>query len=238
LAIGAEADGQLRASGIARRRTEEKRVEAFFPLRATTTAADSKRDARAAQKNGALAFGDMSDHVKQILVDAFGRVSELVTDLTAGLTDEIASYRPDPAANSIAWLIWHLSRVQDDHLADLAQVEQVWPEWRDRFGLPFSAWATGYGHGPEDVAAVRVSSDLLGGYHQAVHELTLRYVDGITAAELDRIVDTRWDPPVTAAVRLVSVIGDTMQHLGQAAYVRGLAERRDSAWHEPGAADR
>jgi hypothetical protein len=180
----------------------------------------------------------MSDHVKQILTDAFGRVRELVIDLTDGLADEIASYRPDPEANSIAWLIWHLSRVQDDHMADLAQVEQVWPEWRDRFGLPFSKWATGYGQGPKDVAAVRVSSDLLSGYHQAVHDLTLRYVDGITAAELDRIVDTRWDPPVTAAVRLVSVIGDTMQHLGQAAYVRGLAERRGGAWHAPGAADR
>ena len=180
----------------------------------------------------------MSDHVKQILVDAFGRVRELVIDLTDGLTDETASYLPDPEANSIAWLIWHLSRVQDDHLADLAQVEQVWPEWRERFGLPFNTRVTGYGHGPKDVAAVRVSSKLLGAYHQAVHELTLRYVDGITAAELVRIVDTRWDPPVTAAVRLVSVIGDTMQHLGQAAYVRGLAERRDGAWHEPDAADR
>ncbi len=65
-----------------------------------------------------LAFGVMSDHAKQILVDAFGRVRELVIDLTDGLTDEIASYRPDPEANSIAWLIWHLSRVQDDHVAD------------------------------------------------------------------------------------------------------------------------
>jgi hypothetical protein len=66
----------------------------------------------------------------------------------------------------------------------------------------------------------------------------MRYVDGITSAELDRVVDTRWDPPVTAAVRLVSVIGDTMQHLGQAAYVRGLAMRRDMAWHRADAADR
>ena len=180
----------------------------------------------------------MSDHVKQILADAFGRVRELVIDITDGLTDDIAGYRPDREANSIAWLIWHLSRIQDDHMADLAQVEQVWPAWRERFGLPFGQWATGYGQGPEEVAAVRVSSDLLNGYHQAVHELTLRYVDGITSAELDRIVDTRWDPPVTAAVRLVSVIGDTTQHVGQAAYVRGLAARRDNAWHEPGAADR
>ncbi|HET8915999.1 MAG TPA: DUF664 domain-containing protein, partial [Propionibacteriaceae bacterium] len=132
----------------------------------------------------------------------------------------------------------HLSRIQDDHVADLAQVEQAWAEWRERFALPFSKWATGYGQGPKEVAAVRASGDLLGGYHQAVHDLTLRYLDGITAEELDRIVDTRWNPPVTAAVRLVSVIGDTMQHLGQAAYVRGMAERRDSAWRQPGAADR
>ena len=84
---------------------------------------------------------------------------------------------------------------------------------------------------------MRVAS-CLAQYHGAVHDLTLRYLDGITPAELDRIVDTRWDPPVTAAVRLVSVIGDTMQHLGQAAYVRGLAERRDNAWHQPDAANR
>ncbi len=180
----------------------------------------------------------MTEHAKQILIDAFGRVRELVTDLTDGLSDEVATYRPDPGANSIAWLIWHLSRGQDHQVADLAQVEQVWPRWRERFGLPFDKWATGYGQGPKDVAAVRVSGDLLGEYHRDVHELTLRYLDSLTAQELDRIVDTRWDPPVTTAVRLVSVIGDTLQHLGQAAYVRGLASRRDGPWHESSAADR
>jgi hypothetical protein len=220
------------------------------PVRASTTAATQRTSPRAERaiepsamreqlkKAMPLPFGDMSDHAKQILTDSFGRVRELVIGLTDRLTDEIASYRPDPRANSIAWLIWHLSRVQDDHVADLAQVEQVWPQWRERFALPFGRWATGYGQGPTEVAAVRASGDLLSGYHQAVHELTMRYVAGITPAELERIVDTRWDPPVTAAVRLVSVIGDTMQHLGQAAYVRGLAERRDSAWHQSGAAER
>ena len=186
----------------------------------------------------ALPFRDMTEHAKQILIDAFGRVRELVTDLTDDLTEEIATYRPDPGANSVAWLIWHLSRIQDDHVADLAQVEQAWAEWRARFGLPFGKWATGYGQGPDEVAAVRVRGDLLADYHRAVHELTLRYLESITSEELDRIVDTRWDPPVTAGVRLVSVIGDTMQHLGQAAYVRGLAQRRDSAWHQSSAADR
>jgi hypothetical protein len=180
----------------------------------------------------------MTEHAKQILIDAFGRVRELVIDLTDSLTDEIAAYRPDPEANSIAWLIWHLTRIQDDHVADLAQIEQVWPQWRERFGLPFGKWATGYGQSSEEVAAVRTSGDLLSDYHGAVHDLTMSYLDDITAEELDRIVDTRWDPPVTAAVRLVSVIGDTMQHLGQAAYVRGLAQRRGSAWHQSSAADR
>jgi len=180
----------------------------------------------------------MTDHAQQILVDAFGRVRDRVIDLTDGLTDEIATYRPDPGANSIAWLIWHLSRVQDDHVANLAQVEQAWATWRERFGLPFSTWATGYGQGPQQVAAVRVSGDLLAEYHRAVHELTMSYLEDLTSEELDRIVDTRWDPPVTTAVRLVSVIGDTLQHLGQAAYVRGLAGRRDTPWHESSAADR
>jgi hypothetical protein len=186
----------------------------------------------------ALPFRDMTEHAKQILIDAFDRVRGLVTDLTDDLTEEIATYRPDPGANSIAWLIWHVSRIQDDHVADLAQVEQAWVVWRERLGLPFGKWATGYGQGPEEVGAVRVSGDLLANYHRAVHELTLRYLESLTAEELDRIVDTRWDPPVTAAVRLVSVIGDTMQHLGQAAYVRGLAQRRDRAWHQSSAADR
>ena len=117
----------------------------------------------------------MTDHAQQILVDAFGRVRELVIDLTDGLTDEIGSYRPDPEANSIAWLIWHLSRIQDDHIANLAQVEQAWATWRERFGLPFSTWATGYGQGSQQVAAVRVGGDLLADYHQACsrahHEL-------------------------------------------------------------------
>jgi uncharacterized damage-inducible protein DinB len=176
--------------------------------------------------------------LESILIDSFTRIREQVVELTDGLSDELAAYRPDEGSNSIAWLIWHLTRVQDDHVAGLAGVEQAWPSWRDRFDLPFDEWATGYGQTSADVAAVRVSSELLAGYHAAVHELTLAYLDGITEAELARVVDTRWDPPVTAAVRLVSVLGDAMQHLGQAGYVQGLAERHNQAWRDSVAADR
>lgn len=169
------------------------------------------------------------DVLRDLLVDSFTRVADLVISLTDGLTVGVAAYRPDAEANSVGWLLWHLSRVQDDHVAGLAGTPQVWPVWRERFDLPFAADATGYGQSAEDVGRVRVSAELLAGYHAEVHQASLRYVRGLTGDELRRVVDERWDPPVTAAVRLVSVVGDTLQHLGQAAYVAGLAERAGGA---------
>ncbi len=68
--------------------------------------------------------------------------------------------------------------------------------------------------------------DLLIGYYEAVSRQTHAYVRTLDTDQLDRIVDERWDPPVSVGVRLISVIHDGMQHLGQAAYVRGLTDRR------------
>jgi uncharacterized damage-inducible protein DinB len=164
----------------------------------------------------------------ELLADAFGRVREVVHDAVTGLTAEELAFRADPEANSIAWLVWHLTRVQDDHVADVANMEQVWTSgrWAERFEVPFQPLATGYGHRSEDVAAVQVqSADILTGYHDAVYQQTIRFVRGITDADLSRVVDEAWDPPVTLGVRLVSVIGDDLQHLGQAAYLRGLLGR-------------
>ena len=170
-----------------------------------------------------------------LLADAFGRVREVVHDAVDGLTPGQLAFRPDSGSNSIAWLVWHLTRIQDDHIADVAGNGQVWTSdfggpggitWADRFGLPFAASATGYGHGSEAVAAVQVQpGELLTAYYDAVHEKTIRYVRGLSDADLDRVVDKAWDPPVTLAVRLVSVISDDLQHAGQAAYLRGLIER-------------
>jgi uncharacterized damage-inducible protein DinB len=165
----------------------------------------------------------------ELLVDAFGRVREAVHDAVRGLTPEQLAFRIDEDANSIAWLVWHLTRIQDDHVADVAQTEQVWTSegWMERFALPFDPRATGYGHSSEDVAAVRVdSADLLIGCYDAVHDQTLRFVERLTDSDLNRIVDERWDPPVTLGVRLVSVIEDDLQHAGQAAFVRGIILRR------------
>lgn len=161
----------------------------------------------------------------ELLRDAFTRLIEHVDELTDSLTDELARYRPTPNANSIAWLIWHSARVQDLQVAHVAGVEEVWTRdgWVDRFGLELPRHDTGYGHTAEDVAKVVASAELLSSYYHAVHKLTLECIASVTAAELSRVVDTSWDPPVTASARLVSIIDDCAQHLGQAAYVRGIA---------------
>ncbi|MFC9294260.1 DUF664 domain-containing protein [Streptomyces sp. NPDC057011] len=163
-----------------------------------------------------------------IIADGFGRIREIVHEAVEGLPAERLNARVDPAANSITWLVWHLARIQDDHIADAGDLEQVWRAggWADRFALPLPASATGFGHTARQVGTVRVDSgELLLGYYDAVHEQSLRFVRGLAAADLDRVVDERWDPPVTLGVRLVSVLSDDLQHAGQAAFVRGLLER-------------
>ncbi|CPW28324.1 Protein of uncharacterised function (DUF664) [Mycobacteroides abscessus] len=82
--------------------------------------------------------------------------------------------------------------------------------------------SNGYGHTADDVAKVVATADQLSGYYRDVHEMTLSYVDTLTDSELARVVDRQWDPPVTASVRLVSIVDDCAQHLGQAAYLRGI----------------
>ena len=164
----------------------------------------------------------------ELLVDAFARIREVVHRVVDGLTTDQLAFRVDPEANSIAWLVWHLTRIQDDHLAHAFQGEQVWTSegWTKRFGLPFDSRDTGYGHRADDVAAVRVGSgELLVGYHDAVHQQTTRYMRQLTDADLSRIVDRSWDPPVSLGVRLVSVIADDLQHAGQATFIRGILHR-------------
>ena len=154
-----------------------------------------------------------------LLTDAFGRIRDTVHLAVGGLTPEELTFRLDSEANSIAWLVWHLTRIQDDHIADVAGTDQVWTAWgwAQRFGLPLDVSDTGYGHGPHQVAVVTSDAESLRDYHDAVYEMTLRFVGQVTDADLDRIVDERWDPPVTLGIRLVSVIADDLQHAGQAA---------------------
>ena len=158
---------------------------------------------------------------RDLLIDEFQRIQELYDDLAGSAVD--LHERPSGTGNPIAWLLWHTARVQDDHVAGVAGVSQAWDDFSSRFGLPFAHGDIGYGHTSEEVSAVRIPDpSVLVAYHSAVHQLTLSYLSRVTPEELDRVIDRRWDPPVTAGVRLVSVVGDCLQHLGQAGYVRGL----------------
>jgi hypothetical protein len=161
---------------------------------------------------------------RELLVDHFGRIRELYVGVADELDLEDAHRRPSGTGNPVVWLLWHTARVQDDHVAGLAGGRQAWQDgWAQKLDLPFDEGEIGYGQSSDEVAAVRVQrlQDLVD-YHEAVHRLTLEYLDGIDSDELDRVVDRGWTPPVTAGIRIISVVGDCLQHLGQAAYVKGL----------------
>jgi len=163
-------------------------------------------------------------HPRDLLVDGFDRIHDSLRAAIDGLSPDRLAHRIAPGANPIGWLAWHLLRVQDDHVADVAEREQVWTAegWVERFALDLDAAATGYGFDDAEVDRVRVpSTDVLLGYSDAVHARTAEFLHGIDADDLERVVDESWDPPVTLAVRLVSVLSDDLQHVGQAAYVRG-----------------
>lgn len=171
----------------------------------------------------------------QLLTDAFSRIRESVPDVLDGLSPAQLAERLDADANPLSWLVWHLTRVQDDHLADAFGVQQVWTTggWAARLGLPEDSMEVGYGQSSAQVAATTEAicaqpepGELLARYHEAVSDQTASLVTPVTAKDLERIVDRRWDPPVTLAVRLVSVIDDDARHLGQAEFARGILLRK------------
>jgi len=165
--------------------------------------------------------------VSDLLADGFDRIHQVVHAVLDGLSVEDLCYRVDPDANSIGWLVWHLTRVQDDHVAGVAGLDQVWTEgWQQRAALPYPPMEIGYGQDPRAVADLRLSAEFLAGYHDATYAQTISVVRGLHEGDLSRIVDRSFSPPVTLSVRMVSVISDDLQHAGQAAFVRGILRRR------------
>ena len=166
-----------------------------------------------------------------VLRDLFGRVGEHVHEAVDGLDPSDLIWPPAEGSNPIGWLVWHLTRVQDHHVAEILDEQQLWVtgDWAEHFGIAAAPNNTGYGHSPSDVASIRPdSARVLVDYYEAVAARTDELIDGLTPDALDRIVDNRFDPPVSLGVRLVSVADDDIQHGGQACYVRGLLERRSS----------
>lgn len=163
--------------------------------------------------------------VAALLCEIYGRIPPLARHAAEGLDTEQLCAAPGPGINPIGWLIWHSARVQDHHVGELLDRPQLWVEggWAGRFGLDPDPDDIGYGHTADDVARVRPQgTDALFGYLDAVDARTRTMLQDLRPDDLDKVVDRRWDPPVTLGVRLVSVADDGLQHVGQAAYLRGL----------------
>ncbi len=160
-----------------------------------------------------------------LLLELYGRIPPLTHDAVDGIPTERLCDSPSPETNGIGWLVWHLARVQDHHVAEILEIDQLWVDgdWASRFGLEPDPSNIGYGHTMDDVAAVRPDgTGVLVDYLDAVQTRTEQMLESLSPADLDRIVDRRWDPPVSMGVRLVSIADDSLQHLGQAAYLRSL----------------
>lgn len=161
-----------------------------------------------------------------LIADGYGRVLQVLEKSLDGLTQDDLNQQPHPDCNSMGWLTWHLTRVQDDHIAGLMGEEQLWTSggWHTRFNHPPEPKDIGFGHSSEDVAVFR-SPDVktLLGYHRAVLEQTKDYITTLSLSGLDRELNEPWYQPLpTVGVRLISVLSDSLQHAGQVAYLRGL----------------
>lgn len=164
-----------------------------------------------------------------LLIEAFGRVPDHVREAVEGLDATALATVPEPGANTIGWLVWHLTRVADSYAAELTDEEQLWVrgDWAEGFGLEADPGNSGYGHTAEQMVAVRpTGADVVIGYHAAVHDRLTTYLRGLEPEGLDAVIDRNWDPPVTLGVRLVSIVDDQVQHAGQAKYLRGILDRR------------
>lgn len=168
--------------------------------------------------------------------DSLGRVHALIPAVLDGLGGDDLLWRPDPEANPIGWLIWHLTRIEDDHMAALGHLEQVWSAdgWYQRFGLPYVKTAHGFRMTSTEVGLFNTrDARLLSGYAAAVWKQTESILDTLTEDDVDQVIDRRYTPPVTIGIRLSSLLVETSQHVGQAGYVRGLRERTvgiNSGW--------
>lgn len=162
-----------------------------------------------------------------LLIDAARRPLHAATQVLLGISEETLHVMPVGHGNSIAWLVWHAARQQDVQVAHLRGGAEVWEsgDWANRTGVPRGPGDLGFGDGPAEVQVLHVTDpEELLGYLRAVVDSVEEYVQGLSGADLDDVVDTDWTPHVTRGVRLVSTIDDAAVHIGQAAYVRGVLE--------------
>ena len=160
---------------------------------------------------------------QQLLIDSFEGARQALEKALANLSPADLNEQPHHDCNSMGWLAWHLTRTQDRAMSNLTGEQQVWIKdgWYTKFNRDPNPQDTGFGHKSEDVAKFKSpDAGTLLGYHRAVLERSKRYLGSLSTTELGRKVDHPKFPTVGAW--LVATLSDSLQHVGQVAYLRGL----------------
>ncbi len=186
---------------------------------------------------------------QEYITDGYGRVLQILEEALDGLTQDDLNKQPRSDCNSIGWLVWHVTRVQDYGIAELMGEKQLWirDRWHAKFNRapnPSDIGFEPFGHSAEDVVAFKAPNvETLLEYYRAVLEWSERYISSLSATDLDRElnkpawtaekkrpvtgagVGRQYQPP-TVGVRLISILSECLQHAGQVAYLRGLLKGR------------
>ena len=169
----------------------------------------------------------------ELLTDGYGRILTILENALKGLTQDDLNWQASKDSNSMGWLAWHLTRVQDTNIARMMGDEQVWIKdgWHAKFNRPADPRDTGFGNTPEDIAAFRSpETKILIDYHKTVLERTKGYFQSLSPADLEReLNEPQFQPLPTVGVRLISIMADSLQHAGQISYMRGL--RQGKGWY-------
>jgi hypothetical protein len=166
--------------------------------------------------------------VKDSILEGLNEVQSALKQAVDGLSQEELMWQPQPGANHIAYILWHTLRVEDWFFQYMFQrTPQVWESEKrhEKLNLPDDPRITGFGYTAEQVdgfPAVKLS-DLLG-YGEAVRARTLDYLRQLDAAKFDEIVQSRIFGEVRMGNLLSHLICEIAQHVGQIAYIRGLAK--------------
>ena len=167
---------------------------------------------------------------KDMVIDGYERIPGILDRALKDLTEKDLNWKPSSDTNSIGWLVWHLTRQQDAQMSDLMGEEQLWTkdEWYSKFGRQGEPEDVGFGHTPEQVAAFKSpDARTLLDYNREVVQRSKNYINGLSEDELGReLNEPRFQPLPTVGVRIISILNDSIQHAGQAAYVRGLLQGR------------
>jgi len=165
-----------------------------------------------------------------IMLDCFTRVHESLHRVFADVTEDELTREPHPP---MGWLAWRFTRVIDNNVSRLTGRDQLWiaDGWHARFSmepLP-NDFGRGLTHTREQVSAFRANRELVLGYHDATHERTVAYLDSLRPEDYDRELDEpQYQPLPTIGVRLVSLLDNAMQNMGQISYLK--AYHRLGGW--------